>query len=321
MRAVIGLIILFLSNAVVGQYAPPAGQPGSAAVSADSSLIFQWADSVLVERGLMHISDSAGEPASHGNPQSALGHSDLQVVSLGDGGTATYVFDPPLSDTEGNDIAVFENSFSDEFLELAFVEISSDGEQFFRFPSVSLTPVDEQVGAFGTLDATLIHNLAGKYRGGYGVPFDFAELESEPGLDMTSVTHIRIVDVVGSINEEYARYDSQGNIINDPFPTAFETGGFDLDALAVLGPSVGIAPGPEASNVLKVYPNPFSHQVHIESATDMEYELFDLNGNFLEHGKWESGVNVPDWSYLQRGIYFIKFTTGIQVYQQKVIKK
>lgn len=319
MRILFGFLILILVHAAVAQYAPPAGQPGSKAVSADSSLISGWADSVKVERGLIHIADSTGGQAAHGSAASATGTSDRQAVSLGDGGMATYVFDPPLSDSEGNDVAVFENSFSDEFLELAFVEISSDGEQFFRFLSVSLTPVDEQVGAFETLDAELIHNLAGKYRGGYGVPFDFAELEGQPGLNIAAITHIRIVDVVGSVNEDYARYDSEGHIINDPFPTTFETGGFDLDALALLEPSVGIKEN--ISNTFKVYPNPFSHQVHIEAGKELGYVLFDINGNRIEQGKAGEGLTIPDWNHLSSGVYFLRIFDDNQVFQQKVIKK
>ena len=42
------------------------------------------------------------------------------------------------------------------------------------------------------------------------------------------------------MNNLYASYDSQGNIINDPFPTPFETGGFDLDAIGVIHSFVGI---------------------------------------------------------------------------------
>jgi hypothetical protein len=32
----------------------------------------------------------------------------------------------------------------------------------------------------------------------------------------------------------YASYDSQGHQINDPWPTNFPTGGFDLDAVGVI---------------------------------------------------------------------------------------
>jgi hypothetical protein len=40
--------------------------------------------------------------------------------------------------------------------------------------------------------------------------------------------------VVGSINPEYATYDCQGNPVNDPWPTAFASGGMDLDAVGVI---------------------------------------------------------------------------------------
>ena len=43
-----------------------------------------------------------------------------------------------------------------------------------------------------------------------------------------------VVDVVGSIDPAYATYDSQGHAINDPWPTAFASSGFDFDAVGVL---------------------------------------------------------------------------------------
>jgi hypothetical protein len=43
---------------------------------------------------------------------------------------------------------------------------------------------------------------------------------------------VRIVDVVGSLT--LGSVDSLGNVVNDPYPTAFASGGFDLDAVGVL---------------------------------------------------------------------------------------
>ena len=37
------------------------------------------------------------------------------------------------------DFCVFENAFNDSFLELGFVEVSSNGNDFYRFPSTSFT--------------------------------------------------------------------------------------------------------------------------------------------------------------------------------------
>jgi hypothetical protein len=137
---------------------------------------------------------------------------------------------------------VFENSFSDTFLELAYVEVSSNGADFVRFPSVSLTQATTQVGGFGTLDPTNIHNLAGKYRGGFGTPFDLADLIplASPTLDLDSITHVRVVDVVGRINAAPGNpgyspsLDADGRIINDPYSTPFPSGGFDLDGVGVI---------------------------------------------------------------------------------------
>ena len=144
---------------------------------------------------------------------------------------------------------MFENSINDSFLELGFVEVSSDGTNFFRFAAVSLTPTDTQVGTFGSVDPTNLYNLAGKYRRGFGTPFDLAELSGTPGLDLQRVSHVRVVDVIGSIDPLYATYDSQGHKVNDPWPTDFETGGFDLDAVCVLHQTV---PEPGCAMLLAV---------------------------------------------------------------------
>ncbi len=238
------LILIFaiglLTNAIVtkaGPYAPAAGQPGSTAIYKDDPAFVGWASDCEVVRGLMDISDPSKGYASYGSADKAIGKAvgdSYDVVSLGDGGYATLTFDAPIYNGPGWDFAVFENGFSDTYLELGFVEVSSNGTDFFRFPSVSLTQTDTQVGGFGTLDPTNIHNLAGKYRQGYGTPFDLAELDGINGLDINNITHVRIVDVVGCIQDAYCTYDSQGHKINDPWPTAFSSGGFDLDAVGVI---------------------------------------------------------------------------------------
>jgi hypothetical protein len=101
------------------------------------------------------------------------------------------------------------------------------------------------VDDFSLLNPTYLHNLAGKYRGEQGTPFDLGELPRDPKLDLGRITHVRIVDVVGSINPAWGSYDSEGRIIKDPFPTRFESGGFDLDAVGVMNqvpePASGLA--------------------------------------------------------------------------------
>lgn len=225
-----------------GPYSGPAGTAGSDAIHMNDSSFVAWATGVAdLNRGPVNIADPDLGYASYGTGDAALGsptgdgEDDVyDVVSLGDGGSITLTFDTPIANGEGWDFAVFENGFSDTFLELAFVEVSSNGVDFFRFDSVSLTPVTNQIGGFGSVDTTNIHNLAGKYRTGWGTGFDLAELSLVSVLlDVNAITHVRIIDVVGSIDPAYARHDSLGNIINDPYSTPFNSGGFDLAAVGV----------------------------------------------------------------------------------------
>ncbi|MEM9480360.1 MAG: hypothetical protein AAGA58_11970 [Verrucomicrobiota bacterium] len=229
---------------LAGPFAPAALEPGSTAIAFDDSRVAGWVTAVAeLVRGPVDIAVPEGAVTTFGTssdiigPAGAFGSEFDPVVSLGDGGHATVTFAHSLRNLPGPDIAVFENSFNGSFLELAFVEVSSNGVDFFRFPSESLTPTTSQVGSFGSLDPTDLYNLAGKYEAGFGTPFDLAELDGVSALiDVDAVTHVRVVDVVGSIAAQYATFDSMSRAVNDPYPTNFPTGGFDLDGVAVLYP-------------------------------------------------------------------------------------
>jgi hypothetical protein len=251
---IIGFVSGPRAHVVAGPYAPAAGQPGSDAVPKDSPAIRAWADSVAgIARGPINISDPSSPVASFGDPSSALGAAQgtpFDVVSLGDGGQITLRFSQPIFDGPDFDLAVFENSFSDSFLELALVEVSTNGVDFARFPAASLTQTQTQVGSFGSLDASDLYDLAGKYRGGFGTPFDLAELAgSSPLVDIHQIQYVRVIDVVGSIDPGYARHDAQSRAINDPWPTFGATSGFDLDGVAALH----VVPEPGAL-LLAVFP-------------------------------------------------------------------
>lgn len=252
--ASIAAIALAADTASAGPFAPAAGMEGSTAIPYDYAGIVGWATGVHeLVRGPVDISDAFSVAASWGVEADVLGVADAQddslpVLSLGDGGAVTLTFARPVGNGPGPDFAVFENGFVNTFIELAYVEVSSNGVDFFRFASVSLTPATAQTGSFGHLDPTNIHNLAGKYRRGFGTPFDLAEMALRDGLDVNGVTHVRIIDVVGSVAPAYRRLDSLGNPINDQWPTNFETGGFDLDAVAVLNYSA--VPEPAAAMLL-----------------------------------------------------------------------
>jgi hypothetical protein len=216
----------FALPAGAGPYAPAAGQPGSTAVHVSDNNLQAWAT------GWRDYVPGADVNPTLQTPDKALGtagEDPFDIVCLGRGGRITLTFAGAITDGPGWDFAVFENSFSDVFLELAFVEVSSNGTDFFRFGNDSLTAAP--VTAFGTVDPTDVDGLAGKYRRGYGTPFDLALLAgASPLLDVNQVGFVRLVDIVGGGTDPDV--DTSGDVIYDPFPTS-GSAGFDLDAVGV----------------------------------------------------------------------------------------
>jgi hypothetical protein len=221
------------------------------------------------------------------DPSKALGPAtgqNFDVVSLGElsaeeiergqpPGQITLAFGDPcdphrgaaIRNGAGYDFVVFENGFTSQFTtglgsfqgqmlaELAYVEVSTNGRDFARFPSVSLTP--GPVGAYGTIETSNVHNLAGKHPNANGVcagtPFDLDDLAGHPlvvagAVDLNDVRFVRIVDVPGNgsffdeatacvapgTGPEWTHYP-QNHPIYDMWPT-WDSGGFDLEAIGVL---------------------------------------------------------------------------------------
>ena len=236
-------MLAMVPMALWAQFAPAPGLPGTTAMHADSSAFVAWATDCVAEPGPMNITNpsagtaGAGWPASNviGYPQGTMG-----VTCLGDGGRATVTFASPICNRPGPDFAVFENGFENAqmpgmyFLELGFVEVSSDGVNFFRFPAITYVQTETQLGGSGCINPTQIHNLASKYPAMYGTPFELDELPDDPLLNKNNITHVRVVDVIGNIDPEYCTYDSEGHRVNDPWPTPFASCGMDLDAVGVI---------------------------------------------------------------------------------------
>ncbi|MES2924107.1 MAG: hypothetical protein V4819_21325 [Verrucomicrobiota bacterium] len=211
--------------------------PADAIAAGDPRFVI-WATGATVTRGPVEITFPEGAVTTFGTdanatgPANATADSPFPVVSLGDGGGADLTFAIPFGDVPGPDFAVFENGFSPGFLELAHVEVSSDGIHFYRFPSTSLTPVSLNPEEGSSVDPTEVRNLAGKYMAGSGTPFDLAELRSlYPELDTQRITGVRVIDAIGTNDPSLGSFDAAGHLIADPYPTPFPTGGFDLDAV------------------------------------------------------------------------------------------
>lgn len=311
-------LVISLSN-LFGQgiYAPAAGTLGTKAIHKDSSVFVSWGSSFSITRGLQQIDSVSLGFASQGDSTDALGKADGTVVSLGDNGIGIYKLSQPVFNGSGSDFAIFENGFSSNFLELAFVEVSSDGINYFRFPSFSDTQDTLQIGSFGSLDPTYIHNLAGKYVVNYGTPFDLDDIPDTSLLNKSNITHIKIIDVIGNIAPEYSTFDSQVRKVNDPWPTPFASSGFDLDALGLIHVN-GINSIQEKNKIISIYPNPFHDRIIIKLDEEIEtIQLIALDGTII----YLNASKELYFNNITNGIYFLKIKTKTNFYVKKVVKK
>jgi hypothetical protein len=224
-------------------------------------LFFGWA--VDWTNYLRSDIDAPSSDPTFGDPSRGLGPvtgDNFDVVSLGDldaaqigagqpSGELTLQIQP-IRNLPGADFVIFENGLASEydtggagvngvFGELAYVEVSSDGIHFARFPSISLTP--SAVGDYGSIDPTDVFNLAGKHANAYGecwgTPFDLSALAEHPlvvagTVDLNAIRYIRLVDIPGN-----------GSFFDEATPTphpiydswwTYGSGGFDLEAVGAV---------------------------------------------------------------------------------------
>lgn len=210
-------------------------------------------------------------------PQNALGapQGALDVHSLGIAGQLTLGFAVPIANGPGADFLVAENpffvggTFFGTFAELMFVEVSSDGVSFVRFPSRWFGPATAP-GPFGSLVVGSAANLAGQHvplgpllpgdpqdvvEAG-GDAFDLADLAAHPlvlagAVDLSAITQVRLVDVVAGQS-----LDATGTPIFDA-----GAGSADVDAVTTIhrqgevdpnGPNVAITIGVDGTIVVRL---------------------------------------------------------------------
>lgn len=298
------LLLLFsLPCFLQAQFAPCVGFPGTTAIANDSSVFKTWASGCKVSLGWLDIANkNLGKPTI-GDSLSPIGKAGFNgVLSLGDGGEAILTFDYPISNGVGPDFAVFENSFNNTFLELAFVEVSSDGVRYVRFPATSLSDTSVQLDNNATMDATKLNNLAGKYKANYGTPFDLEELKDSVGLNLKAITHVKIIDVVGSINPVFGSRDSKNHLINDPYPTPYPSAGFDLDAVGVIhSEALGLE---EATMPVSIFPNPSTGIFTINAPRENRVEVYSVKGENVFQQNFIDSTKV-DLTAFPKGMYFV----------------
>jgi len=308
------------SPCLMAQFDGAVGTEGCKAIHCKDKRIIAWATSCEVTRGYQDIAFKDHGLVSYGKETDAIGAANdsdaTRVISLGDGGVAVLQFDIPIMNREGYDFVVFENSLNDYFLELALVEVSSDGIHYVRFPATSNTPTDKQVGGFGSLDPTKINHLAGKYRLGWGTPFDLSEVEGGDKVDVNAIRYVKVIDVVGSIDTLYASVDAQGQIINDPYPTDFASGGFDLAGVGVIN-NMYTNTADYKTTSYNVYPNPFYDRIRIEGEDNAEVFIYNDIGQCLMHTRKTNETLSLDLHALPKGVYVVCLYSR---YKKEIIK-
>ncbi|GAB4137144.1 MAG: hypothetical protein Fur0037_02090 [Planctomycetota bacterium] len=210
------------------------------------------------------------------NPSLALGPpaGPLHVHSLGIGGSLTLGFPVAIEDGPGADLIVSENCFPvgamDSFAEVAFVEVSSNGTDFARFPCAYFGPQVDP-GPYGTVPVGLYENLTGQSPAlapgdpaadpedvveAGGDAFDLSDLSNDPlvlqrRVDLSAIAQVRIVDAVTGVS-----LDGRGVRIRDA-----GAGSADIDAVTALhhannhapnGPSVQLAARADGTLTLRL---------------------------------------------------------------------
>lgn len=172
----------------------------------------------------------------------------LDVLSLGKNGDITLGFDVTITNGIGEDFIVFENPFyitsqpDKVFAELMYIEVSTNGINFSRFPSISATlepgliypnDVTNLAGVwpvYANVDKNEINPFNPNEAGGDA--FDLADLTNDPlvqsgDVNLQDINYIRLIDIVG----DGSCFDSQGNPIYDP--TDMDNGA-DVDAISII---------------------------------------------------------------------------------------
>ncbi|MDX6765738.1 MAG: hypothetical protein SFU85_03005 [Candidatus Methylacidiphilales bacterium] len=241
-------------DAPVPGYTGPGGDGAVVAENTVNPIFFGWAT-----RWFDYF-PTAGVALAWSNPDLALNFvtgDNFDIVSLGDlnstqlsgnltPGRITLGFAKPIQNLSGADFVIYENALGlagSVFAELAYVEVSSDGTHFARFPSRSLTTA--AVGPYGNVDPSNVFNLAGKHINGmgqsWGTPFDLAQLAGDPlvlsgQVDLNNIQQVRLVDIPG--NGSFL--DSTGAGIYDAWVT-IGSGGLDLEAIGVISQAMTYA--------------------------------------------------------------------------------
>jgi hypothetical protein len=130
-----------------------------------------------------------------------------------------------------------------------------------------------------------------------------------------------VIDVVGSIQNQYCSRDANNNKINDPWPTGWGNGGFDLDAVGVIHQqTVGI--DELELRTISVYPNPATDVLYINlSSSIYSIAVTNVIGEIVLKLENKSNTTSLSLSELKQGIYSLLVTSNDKKKQIKFVKQ
>lgn len=185
------------------------------------------------------------------------GGGSFDVYQLGLQGEVVLRLEAAAEDGPGADLAVYENPFlviggspSDTWSECLFVEVSTNGADWARFPTRYSGPPGPHAGPQGQMvgvQAEWFRGFAGvtpvAANPGAGIQpydvvpaggdlFDLAELSDHPlvlsdDIDLNRIRYVKLIDVVGGLDS-----DDLGTPVWDAGDPAFSTA--DVDAICAL---------------------------------------------------------------------------------------
>jgi hypothetical protein len=76
------------------------------------------------------------------------------------------------------------------------------------------------------------------------------------------------------------------------------------------------------SDIIKVYPNPTSGLINLNfnNINNINFDLFSINGKLIM-SYTDFRHSQIDFSFLEKGVYFIKFYVDNKIIVKKIIKK
>jgi hypothetical protein len=128
--------------------------------------------------------------------------------------------------------------------------------------------------------------------------------------------------VVGSLDDRYATYDVLGNKINDPFPTPFASGGFDLDAVGVINQQLELYAGQAINTAFIQFPSLIQSDEllriqHLPASGQLT--IYDLQGKvILQQTIQDQMLTIPSGT-LNPGCFMAALQSNGQTWIKKIM--